>query len=155
MGRRADRNRRHLERAAGDELLVRSWTGTLHVRADGGAELQRVVEGMVVPFGQVVTVRDTPGGPTYQETIARQALDGVDWSRVNLDYLTDPPGSYNTHQGSRLIGRATAGESRDDGAWGSFRVSRTAAGDEALELARDGVLADFSVSFRPVDRALT
>jgi hypothetical protein len=34
--------------------------------------------------------------------------------------------------------------------YGEFRISKTEAGDEALELVRDGVLTNFSVGFQPL-----
>jgi phage head maturation protease len=38
-------------------------------------------------------------------------------------------------------------EERADAAWGAWRVSKTALGDEVLELARDGVPLGLSVGF--------
>jgi hypothetical protein len=48
------------------------------------------------------------------------------------------------------LGRAT--ELREDaaGLWGAFRVSKTTAGDEALELIRDGALDGLSIGFKPI-----
>ncbi|HET7031114.1 MAG TPA: hypothetical protein VFI34_11430 [Candidatus Limnocylindrales bacterium] len=128
--------------------LVRSWSGSLVARAGDAGD--RVVEGIVVPFGQVVTVRDTPGGPSYRETIARGAT--VDQTNdVLLEAMATPPApGYNNHQGARLIGRAFDGAAEDAGHRMAFRVSRTVAGDEAHELARDGVLRDFSVVMEPL-----
>src|SRR4029450_2397836 len=42
-----------------------------------------------------------------------------------------------------------------DGALVRFRVAGTALGDEAYELARDGVLTDMSAVFRPVSQRRT
>jgi len=41
-------------------------------------------------------------------------------------------------------------EERDGGLYGEFRISKTEAGDEALELIRDGVLTNLSVGFQPL-----
>jgi HK97 family phage prohead protease len=41
-------------------------------------------------------------------------------------------------------------EERADAAWGAWRVSKTALGDEVLELARDGVPLGLSVGFAEV-----
>lgn len=128
--------------------LSRTWSGTVLVRA-AGEPSERIIEGLVVPFGRVATVRDTPDGPVYRESIARGAVDGIDAGRVLLDFLTDPPGSYNTHAGSRLVGRGISAAATDEGLQMAFRVASTAAGDELLELARAGVLTDMSVMFRP------
>jgi len=51
---------------------------------------------------------------------------------------------------SMPLGRATLLREDATGLYGEFRVSNTAAGDEALELIRDGALDAFSVGFRPV-----
>ena len=132
-----------------DELR-REWTGRVLLRAAGAPD-EQIIEGVVVPYGQVATVRDSPGGPVYRETIARGALEGLDAGRVRLEYLADPtPADHNTHAGARLIGRGVSAELDGDGALMRFRVSRTALGDEAYELARDGVLTDLSVNFAPV-----
>src|SRR4029450_10075585 len=44
---------------------------------------------------------------------------------------------------------------RDDGALMRFHVARTALGDEAYELAREGILTDMSVVFSPVEERRT
>jgi len=136
-----------------DRLIERSYRGALVARADVNAS-ERIIEGVVVPFDTVATVRDSPGGPMYREAIARSAVDGVQAGSVLLDYLTEPPRAYNTHEGSRLAGRGIAADAGEGGLWMRFRVARTAAGDELLGLtdATEGppVLADMSVQFRPV-----
>ena len=48
------------------------------------------------------------------------------------------------------LGRATAMEETNDGLYAEFLISRTSRGDEALQLARDGVMHSFSVGFVPV-----
>jgi HK97 family phage prohead protease len=54
------------------------------------------------------------------------------------------------HKADAPIGRATMLEERDGGLYGEFRISKTEAGDEALELIRDGVLSNLSVGFQPL-----
>jgi hypothetical protein len=135
-------------------MLTRAWPGAaLTVRAAADGERQRVVEGTVVPYGAIASVQDDPSGPRYRETIAPGAATagGTDWSQVKLDYLPgDPKRGYNSHEGARTVGRAISGEDRDTGPHAAFRVSRTAMGDEAYELANDGVLTDFSIGFEPI-----
>jgi uncharacterized protein len=48
------------------------------------------------------------------------------------------------------IGVTVELEERADAAWGAWRVSKTALGDEVLELARDGVPLGLSVCFLEV-----
>jgi len=135
--------------------LAREWSGSVLLRAAGAPE-ERIIEGIVVPYGQVATVRDSPTGRPYRETIARGAMDGLDPSTVRLEYMADPsPQSYNHHEGARLIGRGVAADLGGDGALMRFRVSKTPLGDEAYELARDGVLTDLSVNFSPVSERRT
>ncbi|MGW3992217.1 HK97 family phage prohead protease [Amycolatopsis sp. NPDC004772] len=51
-------------------------------------------------------------------------------------------------QGGVLIGKTVRLEERQDGLYGEWRVSATPAGDETLELLRDGVLDQLSIGFR-------
>ena len=135
--------------------LAREWTGQVLLRAAGDPE-ERIIEGVVVPYGQVAEVRDSPDGRSYRETIARGAMDGLDAGRVRLEYVADPsPHSHNTHEGARLIGRGVAADLGGDGALVRFHVSKTPLGDEAYELARDGVLTDMSAVFKPVSQRRT
>jgi HK97 family phage prohead protease len=133
-------------------LLTREYRGTFVARAAGDGTDERIVEGIVVPFGEIVTVADRAinGGAPYRETIARGATAGLDPSRVLLDLVTDPPGAVNEHRAARLIGRGIGGELRGEGQHMAFRVARTVNGDEGLELAREGVLGELSVNFEPV-----
>jgi len=135
--------------------LAREWTGQVLLRAAGAPE-ERIIEGVVVPYGQVAEVRDSPDGRAYRETIARGAMAGLDPARVRLEYMADStPQSYSHHEGSRLIGRGVSADLEGDGALMRFRVSKTPLGDEAYELARDGVLTDMSVAFKPVSHRRT
>jgi HK97 family phage prohead protease len=130
--------------------LQRSWAGSVVVRA-GTTPDERIVEGIVVPFGQRTRVQDAPGGQPYYETIARGATTEVDPEQVRLEYLPEQPEQgYNNHRGARLIGRGVAGQATDAGHHMAFRIARTPAGDEGYELAREGVLTDFSVVMQPL-----
>ena len=53
-------------------------------------------------------------------------------------------------QDAMPLGRAITLEERSDGLYAEFLISRTGRGDEALQLARDGVMHSFSVGFVPV-----
>lgn len=137
---------------AGAGELTREFAGELTVRA-GDGEGERIIEGIVVPFGQVAEVRDSPDGRRYRETIAPGALDGIDPTQVRLEAMfRSSSASYNTHEGAVLIGRGVEGASRPAGHHMALRASRTPAGDDALTLARDGVLGGLSISFRPVEQ---
>lgn len=132
-----------------DELLHREWSGTLRVRADTPTE-ERIIEGDVIPYGEVVTVQDDPRGPRYRETIGRGSVLDFDPARIQLESLARSPQGHNTHEGALLVGRGVAAEDGDQTLRMAFRVARTRDGDELLELAREGVLTGLSAVFRPV-----
>ena len=88
------------------------------------------------------------GRSAYNETFERGAFARTIAERGDRVKL------LTLHQARSLpLGRASL--LREDGAglYGEFRVSQTVAGDEALELVRDGALDSFSVGFTPVKHA--
>lgn len=126
--------------------LIRDFAGDIEIRSDGTG---RTVHGILVPYNTVARVSD--GGPAYEEMFAPgaftrdiQARNG-DFRGVKFLYQ---------HDHAEPLGRAV--ELSDDavGVYGAFRVARTARGDEALELLREGVLDSFSIGFRAIDPAL-
>lgn len=113
----------------------------LEVRSDGTG---RTVSGIVVPFDVVARVSD--GGPSYDESFRRGAFAKTIRERGDKVKL------LSQHDARRNpLGRATELREDSKGLYGEFRVSRTNAGDEALELIRDGALDSFSVGFSPVN----
>jgi hypothetical protein len=122
--------------------LTREFTSDIEIRADGTG---RTVHGILVPYGQVARVSD--GGPAYDEEFAPGAF---------ARDLAARAGNYGgvkflyQHNRTEPIGRAI--DLREDGAglYGSFKISDTVRGNEALELLRDGVLDSFSIGFKPL-----
>ncbi|MGE3414189.1 MAG: HK97 family phage prohead protease [Dehalococcoidia bacterium] len=116
------------------ETLVRAFAPELEVRTKGG---QRIIEGIAVPYGRRQRI-----SADLVEQFARGAFNAQIGAAHRVKFAREHP-----TMGGALIGRAL--ELRDDaaGLWGAWRVSNTAAGDEALELARDGVLDELSVGF--------
>jgi uncharacterized protein len=111
----------------------------LHVRDDGDG---RTLVGPLLPWG--VPARVVDRGRLVTETFERGALAGADPARVPLT-------ARHPRDNQELpIGVGVELEERDDAAWGAWRVSRTAAGDEVLELARDGVPLGLSIGFMEV-----
>jgi HK97 family phage prohead protease len=108
----------------------------LHLR-DGGDG--RTLEGRLLPWGVEATVLDR--GRRVVETFERGALASVTPSLVPLT-VRHP---RDTQQ--LPIGVTVHLEERADAAYGAWRVSHTSAGDEVLELARDGVPLGLSVGF--------
>lgn len=90
----------------------------------------RTISGLLLPWN----TEARSGGYTW--SFAPGSVGFSDPTRVKLWIQHDP---------NRAVGYATALESRDDGLYGSFRVARGAAGDEALTMAEDRVWDGFSV----------
>jgi uncharacterized protein len=120
-------------------VLLRDFTAALHVR-DGGDG--RTLHGPLLPWGVEARVLDR--GREVVEIFERGALADVDPARVPL--TARHPRDAETLP----IGRTVELEDRADAAWGAWLVSRTALGDEVLELARDGVPLGLSVGFMEV-----
>lgn len=99
----------------------------------------RRVCGIAAPFGSRYDAGDfvesfLPG--SFTKTIAERS------DRVPL---------LEAHRRDAMpLGRATTMTETGDGLYAEFLVSRTARGEEALQLARDGVMHSFSVGFVPV-----
>lgn len=107
--------------------------GSIEVR---DVELREVV-GRFVNYGQTILVRGKP------ESFARGAFAGVDAAKVKLF-------SQHSHEAGRQpIGKMVELEERDDGAYGKFKIAKTAAGDEMLALVTEGVIDSFSIGFIP------
>ena len=126
----------HVVRFAHDVEVVRGGDG-------------RTVHGIIVPWDTPTRVFDHLG-PTgrpaaYQEAVARGAFPEAVANPERIKFL----GHHDKR--SNPLGRASV--IRDDaaGLYGEFLVSRTTAGDEVLELIKDGALDAFSASFVPVD----
>jgi HK97 family phage prohead protease len=118
------------------DVLLRSWPAALHVR-DGGDG--RTLVGALLPWGVEARVLDR--GRLVVESFERGAFAGNDPARVPLT------ARHPTDAQQLPIGCTTELEERADAAWGAWHVSKTALGDEVLELARDGVPLGLSVGF--------
>lgn len=119
------------------ESLSRAFEGDLEVRASAEG---RTVVGIVVPFERVARVSD--GGPFYDEMFVYGAFK----RSISTPGRRVPLLSQHA-QRSNPLGRATLLREDTAGLYGEFAVSKTQAGDEALELIRDGALDSFSVGF--------
>jgi len=116
-----------------------TYPAALHVR-DGGDG--RTLEGPLLPWGVEARVLDR--GRMVVETFQRGALAAADPARVPLT-ATHPRDNQTLP-----IGVTVSLEERADAAYGAWHVSKTALGDEVLELARDGVPLGLSVGFLEV-----
>jgi HK97 family phage prohead protease len=115
---------------------------------------KREIDMRIAPFNQVI---ETLRGP---EVIEPGAFRGTDPARVLLMGL-----EHEVHLGlsqdgkvipvRRPTGKAVSIEEREDGAYATFRVAKTASGDEILALADDGVVGGVSVEMGPQARTRT
>lgn len=107
----------------------------------------RTVRGIIVPWDTVAIVRDADDEDPYAEAFAPGAFDR--W----LGTVGPERVKFLRHhlRSADPIGRATLLRNDAAGQYGEFYVSKTAAGDDILELVRDGVLDAFSIGFRPGD----
>jgi uncharacterized protein len=111
----------------------------LQLRDDGDG---RTLVGPLLPWGVEARVLDR--GRLVVETFEPGALTGTDPARVPLT------ATHPRDAGTLPIGVTVELEERADAAWGAWRVSKTALGDEVLELARDNVPLGLSVGFAEV-----
>ena len=123
-------------------------TETLHHAIQcGGLEIRespsddgRTVVGVAVPFNSPTDV----GG--YTESFSRGAF-----SRTIAERGPGRVKVLAQHaSGANPIGRATVLREDPQGLYAELRISKTQAGDEALELIRDGALDGLSIGFAPV-----
>lgn len=130
--------------------FYRAANAELEVRSSGeGASTGRIIEGLAVPYG----VRQR-----IDESLTEQFERGAFAHMIELAHRAQAPGgrpSYRVRfarehvkQGGVLIGKTISLEETERGLVGAWQVSKTAAGDEALELARDGALNELSIGFR-------
>lgn len=128
-----------LRRSDATATLERPFVPDISVRSDG-----RTVYGIAIPFGTDAIVNDGYG--PYTERFQRGAFAKTireSGERIKL--------CINHEKVSRLpIGKAIALREDAAGLYGEYRISRTAEGDDALTLIRDGVVDSFSVGFRPI-----
>lgn len=101
---------------------------------------ERMIELCAVPYGT-----ETRLSPSLVESFQPRAFGNAakDPGRVKL---------WHGHStvGGQIVGSAASVEDRADGVYIRARVSQTAAGDDLLTLARDGVLDEASVEFQPI-----
>jgi len=121
--------------------LTRSFVSDISVRSDGRG---RTIVGIVAPFG--VSARVSDGGAPYNEMFQRGAFTKT------LNDRGDRPVKLLSQHESRAHPLGSSLLMREDtaGLYGEFKVSNTRAGNDALELVRDGALDSFSVGFTPI-----
>lgn len=91
---------------------------------------KRTITGLAVPYG----VPAESDGQLWQ--FSQGSLAWSEDSRVKL---------WVNHDSDRAVGFAQQLDDRQDGLYATFKVARGAAGDEALQMAEDGVWDGFSI----------
>lgn len=100
------------------------------------SESKRELDIRLVPWNTVI---DHNLGP---EMFVPGAFAGTNPEKIRLV----APDNDGAHRGP-TVGRGISLEERDDGAYMTFKVSKTQAGDELLTLVSDGVVSGASVAF--------
>jgi HK97 family phage prohead protease len=118
-------------------LTHRSWGGDLELRGGDG----RTIVGIAAPFNAPTNITDHRG--SYQEVIRPGAF-----ARTIVERGPNRVKILAQHDARSLpLGRATALREDAAGLYLEARISKTAAGDEALELIKDGALDGLSIGF--------
>jgi HK97 family phage prohead protease len=94
----------------------------------------RTITGIAVPYGVAATVSDGTA---------------VIFERGSLPVDGKAPRLYMNHDSTSAIGLVTARYDDEEGMMFTAKISKTMAGDEALQLALDGVLDSVSVGVNP------
>lgn len=128
-----------------NELHILEVSGPIEVRDAA----KREIDMRLVPWDVAI---DTVQG---REQFSRGAFDGLDPASVYLFGSEHEAHIALGQDGKPTLGRRPTGKAisltdRTDGGYGTFRVARTAAGDEQLALAADGIVAGASIEFGEV-----
>ena len=102
--------------------------------AAGDGTPSRTITGIAVPYGVAATVSDGTA---------------VTFEQGSLPVEGKSPRLYMNHDSNQAIGIVTERVDSAEGMLFSAKISKTAAGDEALQLALDGVLDSVSVGVNP------
>lgn len=132
------------------ETLYRPVAADLEIRSTAeGDSTGRLVHGILVPWNHRQRIDDQ-----LVEQFERGGADHV----IAAGERGRAPGglpAYRMHfaaehvrQGGRPVGRTELLRDDSAGLYGEWRVSRTPAGDELVELIKDGVYRELSVGFR-------
>lgn len=125
-----------------NEILETRFASELELRGSDG----RTVTGIAVPYGVEAEIFTRSGSfrelfrkGSFRKTLMEQRSAK---SKIRL---------FAQHDTRKFpLGVAEVLREDDAGLYGEFRISRTQAGDEVLELLRDGALDSFSIGFIPV-----
>lgn len=119
------------------DLLYRSFEPDLEIRSARQGGDGRTVVGIAVPWATPIRVN-----AHLREQFASGAFDHQEKAAHRIKFSRE-----HLKLGGALIGRVEQMRNDARGQWVQLRVSATEAGDETLELIRDGALTELSVGF--------
>jgi HK97 family phage prohead protease len=96
------------------------------------SEERREISGKIVPMGTGEIGNTNMGGVVFEAG----SIDIADVSKIKL---------LSQHDIKKPVGRMIAAETREDGIYATFKLSRSAAGTESLILAQEGLVSGLSV----------
>ena len=117
------------------DLLTRAFTPDLEVRAKGDG---RTIVGIAVPYARPQRINER-----LTEQFARGAFNHQIRTAQRVPFAREHLGL-----GGTLIGRSLLYRDDAAGLYGEWRAAKTPAGDETLELVKDGALTQLSIGFR-------
>jgi HK97 family phage prohead protease len=115
--------------------MIRFTAPSVTIEAAPGEE-SRVVSGVAVPYNEIATVSDG---------------SQVRFAPGSLPVEGKAPKLFMYHDATQAVGVVTDRVETDAGMLFSAKISRTALGDDALQLALDGVLDSVSVGVDPIE----
>jgi HK97 family phage prohead protease len=107
---------------------------TLYIEASSieCSEERREISGKIVPMGTGEIGHTNLGAYTF----AANSIDIADPSKIKL---------LSQHDLKKPIGRMTAAETREDGIYATFKLSRSSGGNDALIMAQEGLVTGLSI----------
>ena len=107
---------------------------TLYIEATSieCSEERREISGKIVPLGTGEIGHTNLGAYTF----AANSIEIADPSKIKL---------LSQHDLKKPIGRMTAAETREDGIYATFKLSRSSGGNDALIMAQEGLVTGLSI----------
>jgi len=96
------------------------------------SEERREISGKIVPMGTGEVGNTNIGGVVFEAG----SIDIADVSKIRL---------LSQHDMKKPVGRMTAAETRADGIYATFKLSRSTGGNDALVMAQEGLVSGLSV----------
>lgn len=116
--------------------MIKFQAQAVTIDAAQGDQPSRTISGIAVPYGETAIVSDGTAVRILQGALP---VDGK------------APKLFMYHDSTQPVGLVTARQDTDAGMLFSAKISATAAGDEALTLAMDGVLDSVSIGVNPTE----